>query len=393
MNENEDVLEIIESGLLGFATADALGVPVEFTTRGLRESDPVSDMRGNGTYPVPEGTWSDDTSMTIATMDSIRESEGINYEDIMDKYCDWVFNSKYTATDQVFDVGRTTGQALDNYYKTKIKAVECGGREDSSNGNGSLMRMLPIVYYLHYSDLDENTKTEIIDNYSSLTHAHEISKLGCRIYYDYMDGLLSGLTKEEAYDKLKYKEYPKYYSEDSILKYERVLDGTLSTLNKEEAYDKLKYKEYPKYYSEDSILKYERILNGNLGDLFKDEIKSTGYVVDTLEAAIWCNLTSNSYEEAVVKAVNLGDDTDTVGAVTGSIAGTIYGLEAIPERWISKVRKLDELKSIATGYCSVVCDNNENISYRFIDPEVFSSNEELYEIVNKPKEEEKNNIL
>ncbi len=347
MNENEDVLEIIEAGLLGFATADALGVPVEFTTRGLRESDPVSEMRGNGTYPVPEGTWSDDTSMTIATMDSIRESEGINYEDIMDKYCDWVFNSKYTATDQVFDVGRTTGQALDNYYKTKIKAVECGGREDSSNGNGSLMRMLPIVYYLHYSDLDENTKTEIIDNYSSLTHAHEISKLGCRIYYDYMDGLLSGLNKEEAYDKLKYKEYPKYYSEDSILKYERVLDGSLSTLNKE-------------------------------------DIKSTGYVVDTLEAAIWCNLASNSYEDAVVKAVNLGDDTDTVGAITGSIAGTIYGLEAIPERWLSKVRKLDELKSIATGYCSVVCDNNEKVSDLFYDTD---------EIDNITSDEDKANSL
>ena len=330
MNENEDVLEIIESGLLGFSTGDALGVPVEFTTRELRDSDPVTEMRGNGTYPVPEGTWSDDTSMTIAAMDSIRESEGINYEDIMDKYCEWVFNNKYCATDQVFDVGRTTGQALDNYYKTKIKAVECGGREDSSNGNGSLMRMLPIVYYLHYSTLDEDTKVEIINNYSSLTHAHEVSKLGCKIYYDYMDGLLSGLNKEEAYDKLKYKEYPKNYSEDSILK-------------------------------------YERILNGNLGDLFKDEIKSTGYVVDTLEAAIWCNLTSNSYEEAVVKAVNLGDDTDTVGAITGSIAGTIYGLEAIPDRWLSKVRKLDELKSIATGYCSVVCDNNEKVSDLFYD--------------------------
>lgn len=360
MNENEDVLKVIEAGLLGFATGDALGVPVEFTTRGLRESDPVHEMRGNGSYPVPEGTWSDDTSMTIATMDSIRESEGINYEDIMDKYCEWVFNNKYCAVDTVFDVGSTTGYALDNYYKNHMKPIECGGRDDSNNGNGSLMRMLPIVYYLHYSTLDDDTKTEIIDNYSSLTHAHEVSRLGCRIYYDYMDGLLSGLNKEEAYDKLKYKEYPKYYSEDSILKYERILNGTLGTLN-------------------------------------KDDVKSTGYVVDSLEAALWCTLTTNSYEEAVCKAVNLGDDTDTIAAITGSMVGTIYGLESIPNEWISKVRKLDELKSIATGYCDVVCNNNEKVSDRFYDTDVFSHDDEFYQMLNdlnnRENEEKKTNNL
>ena len=359
MQENSNTLNKIINGLYGFATADALGVPVEFSTRGLRKSDPVTEMRGNGTYPVPEGTWSDDTSMTIAAMDSIRESEGINYEDIMDKYCDWVFHNKYCATDQVFDVGGTTGRALDNYYKNHMKPIECGGREDFSNGNGSLMRMLPIVYYLHYSTLDEDTKTEIINNYSSLTHGHEISKLGCHIYYDYMDGLLSGLSKEEAYNELKYKDYSSY--------------------------------------SEESVEKYNRILSGNLKEESEDTIKSTGYVVDSLEAALWCTLNSNSYEDAVVKAVNLGDDTDTVGAITGSMVGTIYGAESIPERWISKVRKLDELKSIATGYCDVVCDNNTKVSPRYYDNLAVSYDEELYRMVNgldKPDDsEKKTNVL
>ena len=333
MNENSDVLKIIESGLLGFATGDALGVPVEFTLRSLRKSDPVCEMRGNGSYPVPEGTWSDDTSMTIATMDSIHDSDGINYEDIMDKYCDWVFHHKYCANDQVFDVGTTIGKAIDHYYKNHMKVIECGGREEMDNGNGSLMRMLPIVYYLYYSELDEDTKTNIIQNYSSLTHGHEVSLMGCHIYYDFMSSLLSGLSKEDAYRDLQYNDYSKHYSEDCISRYKRVLSGELSSLE-------------------------------------EDSIKSTGYVVDTLEAAIWCVLHYHSYRDSVMAAVNLGDDTDTIAAITGSMVGTIYGMESIPEEWLSKVRKVEELKSIATGFCRVVCDNNTDVSDRFYDSEI-----------------------
>ncbi|MBQ8132561.1 MAG: ADP-ribosylglycohydrolase family protein, partial [Bacilli bacterium] len=165
---------------------------------------------------------------------------------------------------------------------------------------------------------------------------------------------------------------------------------------KEEAYNELKYKDYSSY-SEESVEKYNRILSGNLKEESEDTIKSTGYVVDSLEAALWCTLNSNSYEDAVVKAVNLGDDTDTVGAITGSMVGTIYGAESIPERWISKVRKLDELKSIATGYCDVVCDNNTKVSPRYYDNLAVSYDEELYRMVNgldKPDDsEKKTNVL
>jgi ADP-ribosylglycohydrolase len=129
-----------------------------------------------------------------------------------------------------------------------------------------------------------------------LTHAHEISKLGCKIYADYIKELLNGKTLAEAYENLKNYDYSKYYSSIGISFYQRVLDGSLA--NTEEK-----------------------------------NIFSTGFVVHSLEAAIWCNLTSSSYKEAVLKAVNLGDDTDTVGAVTGSIAGIYYGFEAIPETW------------------------------------------------------------
>ena len=291
-------------------------------------------MLGNGTYPVDAGTWSDDSSMTIATLDSIRECENINYEDIMNKYCEWVFNKKYTATDVVFDVGTTTGVALDNYRKNNTHPIECGGREESSNGNGSLMRMLPIVYYLHFSNVDYSTKVDIINNYSSLTHGHEISVLGCLIYNDFMNNLINGMSKDEAY-----------------------LD--------------LDIDRYRTYYSEDTIEKYRRILKHELKELDEDSIKSTGYVVDTLEASMWTLLNTNSYEDAIVEAVSLGDDTDTIAAITGSMAGTIYGVNSIPDRWLSKVKRVDYIKNIVTGYSDVINKNNSRV-YGFINrPEFF----------------------
>lgn len=321
MYENDDVLNNIEKGIIGFAVGDAFGVPVEFSSRSDRKNNLIKEMIGNGSHNVSEGTWSDDTSMTLATFDSIRECGNINYEDIMDKYCDWIVNSKYTIEGRVFGVGSTTSKALYNYYKTKMNPIECGGRDENDNGNGSLMRMLPIVYYLHYIDLDYETKIEIIKSYSSLTHGHEVSILGCTIYYDYMSYLLKGLDKVDAYLELDIEKYREYFSEDSIERYRR-------------------------------ILKHE------LKELEEDEIKSTGYVVDTLEAAIWVTLNTNTYEEAIIEAVSLGDDTDTIGAITGSMVGTIYGIESIPDRWLSKLKNKEYIKNLVIGYSDVLNDNN-----------------------------------
>lgn len=321
MYENDDVLNNIEKGVIGFAVGDAFGVPVEFSSRSDRKNNLIKEMIGNGSHNVSEGTWSDDTSMTLATFDSIRECGNINYEDIMDKYCDWLINSKYTAEGRTFDVGSTTCNAIDNYYKNNKEPIECGGRQEGDNGNGSLMRMLPIVYYLHYIDLDYETKIDIIKSYSSLTHGHEVSILGCTIYYDYMSYLLKGLDKVDAYLELDIEKYREYFSEDSIERYRR-------------------------------ILKHE------LKELEEDEIKSTGYVVDTLEAAIWVTLNTNTYEEAIIEAVSLGDDTDTIAAITGSMVGTIYGIESIPDRWLSKLKNKEYIKNLVIGYSDVLNDNN-----------------------------------
>ena len=328
--EDKPILDAVHAGVLGFAVGDALGVPVEFTSRQARKLYPVEDMIGNGTHHVPSGTWSDDTSMTIAAMDAISHSGTIHYDSIMQAFCNWATRASYTATDTVFDIGNTTRMALGNYYNKKAPALECGAKDDRSNGNGSLMRMLPVVYYLYCNHLSREEEVKIVGEYSGLTHGHEISKMGCLVYYDFMKGLLQGKSKEEAFEALGQNDYSKYYSSDTIDLYKRVLDGSLKNVN-------------------------------------ETDISSSGYVVNTLEASLWSTLNSSTYSGTVLKAVNLGNDTDTVGAITGSMAGTIYGKEAIPNRWLSQLKKLGYIQLICDSYCKAVDKNHYYISSKFDD--------------------------
>lgn len=338
MVDNKVDLKMVEAGVLGFATADALGVPVEFSARQSRKINPTTEMLGYGSHNVPEGTWSDDTSMTIAAMDAIASSYGnMNYDQIMTNFCKWYQRAEYTATNKLFDIGIGTRKALNKYLNEGLEATKCGESEERNNGNGSLMRMLPVVYYLYDKSASEKEIVETINYYSSLTHGHEISRLGCKIYYDFMKNLLDGKTKEEAYT-------------------------SLSNID------------YSKDYSESSISKYNRLLSGKLKQTSENEISSSGYVVNTLEASIWCLLHSNSYEEAVTKAVNLGEDTDTVGAVTGSMAGTIYGKEAIPKRWISKLKRTDYLENICEKFTTAL-STEYRVPFRFEDIDSINSYE------------------
>ncbi|MBQ4030604.1 MAG: ADP-ribosylglycohydrolase family protein [Bacilli bacterium] len=302
----------VKDGMFGLAIADAVGVPAEFKSREELKINPITKMIGYGTHNQPEGTWSDDSSMAIATMDSINETGTIDYDDIMHKFFDWANNSKYTATGVFFDIGITTSNAIRS-YTMGIDPIQCGEKSVRSNGNGSLMRILPVVLYCYYNNIPYEQEVELINNVSSLTHAHEISKLGCKIYADYMREILNGNNPEIAYENLKDYDYSKYYSQESIQYYKRLFDGSL--------------KKAP-----------------------EEEIRSSGFVVDTLEASIWCNLKSNNYEEAVLKAVNLGEDTDTVGAVTGSIAGVYYGYENIPEYWREHLKSKEYLDSLCTVF-------------------------------------------
>lgn len=297
----------VKDGFFGHAIGDAMGVPIEFKDREELLKKPVTSMIGYGSHSVPEGTWSDDTSMEIATIDSIVNKKKIDYQDIMMNFYYWLKDNKYTPHGEVFDAGRTCVQSIVNFSKG-IELLECGQRDIYSNGNGSLMRILPVAYYCHYKKCREDEIYEIVKNVSSLTHAHEISILGCYIYVNYVMFLLNGKDKLSAYNMVKLVDYSKF--------------------------------------SEGALSKYSRILKGNIIHLSVNDIKSGGYVVDTLEASMWVILNANNFKDAIIGAINLGGDTDTVGAVTGGMAGIIFGYDSIPEKWLNKLARKDYLEEL-----------------------------------------------
>ncbi len=299
----------IVNSILGFAIGDAMGVPVEFKGRKELLQNPVVKMQGYGTYDVPKGTWSDDTSMMLATIDSLINLHEINYEDIMKRFCDWINHAKYTATGVVFDIGITTKESILKYYTHKIEPLNCGGASINNNGNGSLMRMLPIALYTYYEDIVDDRLMDIIKKSSSLTHAHEYSIMGCYIFVKYVHFLLAGFNKFKAYEKIKDLNFYKF--------------------------------------SENARRAYKRFLTTDIYKLDLDYIKSSSYIVDTLEAVIWTFLNTNSFMESIIGAVNLGDDTDTIGALTGALSGIIY---EINEDLLNEVQNKDYLISLAQKF-------------------------------------------
>ena len=303
-------MSIVKDSLYGFIVGDAMGVPIEFEDREKLINKPVTSMLGYGSHDVEAGVYSDDTSMTLATMDSIIKQNGIiNYNDIADKFCNWINNNEYTATNKVFDIGMTTKYALIKYFNNKIDATMCGGTNINENGNGSLMRMLPIALYCFYKNIkDDNEIFTLVKNSSSITHAHDISILGCYIYVRYFISLLETKNKISSYNFIKKLDYSMFI-EEVKLEYSRILFSDISTLN-------------------------------------INDINSSGYVVDTLEAVFWIVLNCSSYNESIIGAINLGGDTDTIGAITGSIAGILYGYDNISKRWISKLKNKDYIDEI-----------------------------------------------
>lgn len=303
-------------GVIGHAIGDAMGVPVEFKDRETLTYSPVTDMLGYGTYNVPKGFWSDDTSMEIALIDSLTNNNEIDYNDIMNNFVKWITEGEYTPNGIVFDKGNTCLEAILNYKSKNIEPLECGLNDYYSNGNGSLMRILPVAYYSYYKNLNKEETYSLTKNISSLTHRHEISILGCYIYVLYVINLLQGKDKFESYNLIKKEDY-KNFSKESIDTYNRILKEDITTLN-------------------------------------INDIKSSGYIVDSLEAALWGVLSTTTYKDSILKTINLGGDTDTIAAITGSMTGIIYGYDSIPQDWIQELARKDYLIDLCNKYEKVL---------------------------------------
>lgn len=299
-------------GALGSIVGDAMGVPIELVSRDICLHNPITKMEGYGVHNVCAGSWSDDTSMSLATMDSYISLGKIDYDDIMDKWYEWINDNKYTPSNHCFGVGHTCLEAIYNHSRKHIEPLKCGLNNIRNNGNGSLMRMFPVVYYAYYKNLEGIDLYNYVKNMSSLTHAHEISVLGCYIYVLYALKLLNGYDKVKAYKTIQNEDYS--------------------------------------YFSNESIDAYKRILKSDIRLLKMYDIKSSAYIVDTLEASIWVLLKSKDYKEAIIGAINLGGDADTTGAVCGMLAGIIYKYESIPKEWLDKLIKKDYLIELSNKY-------------------------------------------
>lgn len=302
----------IKDGIIGHAIGDAMGVPVEFCMREKLLKHPITKMIGYGSHEVPEGSWSDDTTMEICLMESFIQNKYFDLDATMNKWIDWVKTGAYTPTGELFDIGRTCLKAIRNYEAGITKPEESGGKEINSNGNGSLMRILPVAYYVNKHKLNERDTYELVKKISSMTHAHEISVLGCYIYILYVNNLLNGKDKFASYNMIKIADYS--------------------------------------MFSKSSLDTYKRILKENIKDLNITDINSSGYVVDTLEASLWVTLNAKDYKESIIGAINLGNDTDTIGAITGSMTGIIYGYDSIPTEWIEKLQRRDYLEKLCEDF-------------------------------------------
>ena len=291
------MIEKIKAVMIGHAVGDALGVPVEFCSREEIAEDPVTDMRGFGSYPMPAGAWSDDTSMSLCALDSLSKGV-IDHDEIMDNFVRWASNDEFTPTGEMFDIGRTCLTAIRNFLEVDGRpALECGLTDERSNGNGSLMRIHPFALYAFVKGGTLGKSLDIIREGSIMTHAHPRTIYACGIYAMVFWEILKGADKAKVLSEI----------ENAAV----LFDGI---------------------YPEESD-HFEWAFHKKLASKSADEISSSGYVVHTLEAALWCLLTTDSYKECVLKAVNLGEDTDTVAAVAGGLAGAMYGYDAIPEEW------------------------------------------------------------
>ncbi|MFI5137475.1 MAG: ADP-ribosylglycohydrolase family protein [Sphingobacteriales bacterium] len=296
--------------LFGVAIGDAVGVHVEFKSREEINTQPVVDMMGYGTHYKPAGTFSDDTSLTFCLAESI--ASGFALDSIAHNFINWRYKNYWTADNEVFDVGITTQHAIDRLVKG-TRADLAGDFEIYSNGNGSLMRILPLLLYIKNKPVAERYK--LIKQVSSITHGHVRSAIACFYYLEFALGILNGQKKLDIYQRLQ-----------------KEVTGFLQNIN----------------LNQEERNVFDRLLIDRIDLIPEEQIQSSGYVLHTLEASIWCLLNTDNYKDAVLKAVNLGNDTDTTGAVTGGLAGLLYGYEGIPKNWLNQIARKDDIENLAS---------------------------------------------
>ncbi|MEP6915545.1 MAG: ADP-ribosylglycohydrolase family protein [Acidobacteriota bacterium] len=292
----------IRGALLGLAAGDALGTTLEFKPPG--SFAPIADMVGGGPFGLEPGQWTDDTSMALCLAESLVETGGFDAADQMRRYLRWYREGHHSSTGRCFDIGNTVRAALKR-FEGDGDVGNSGLRDTYSAGNGSLMRLAPVPLFFR----DDPARAVAISGESSKpTHAHPEAVDACRYFAGLIVGALQGRSKDELLQPL--------FS--------------------------------PSPDRKPFVAPIERVAGGSFLRLEPPDIRGTGYVTASLEAALWAFAKSTSFEDGALLAVNLGDDADTTGAVYGQVAGAYYGVGDIPDRWLAKLAHREAIEQLAT---------------------------------------------
>jgi ADP-ribosyl-[dinitrogen reductase] hydrolase len=281
--------------LLGLACGDAVGTAVEFRERGAFE--PITDMVGGGPFGLRPGQWTDDTSMALCLAESLLECNGFDPRDQMNRYVRWWREGYLSPTGECFDIGNTTATALQDFLRTDNPYS--GSTDPRSAGNGSLMRLAPVPMYFAP---DRDAAVHHAGESSRTTHGADEAVDACRFYGAALAVALAGGSKDE------------------ILATEPPADLAPAI---------------------------GKIAAGSYRGKPEPEIESTGYVVHSLEAALWCFERTQTYEDAILTATNLGHDADTTAAICGQLAGAFYGVDGIPPKWRNLAAMRDRIETTA----------------------------------------------
>jgi ADP-ribosylglycohydrolase len=299
--------------LLGLATGDAVGTTLEFEPPGT--FTPIKDMVGGGPFGLQPGQWTDDTSMALCLAESLIEQNGFDPVDQLQRYLQWYRVGHLSSTGQCFDIGNTVRSALMRFGRTG--EPYCGSTDPRSAGNGSIMRLAPVP--LFFAQNPEEA-IEMSAESSRTTHGAETAVDACRYLGGLIVGAVNGASREELLSSY-YSPIADYWDENSLV---------------------------------DDI---DAIAAGSFKHRQPPEIRGTGYVVESLEAALWAFYHSQSFEEGCLLAVNLGDDADTTGAVYGQLAGAFYGELGIPQSWRDKLAHYDLIEYFAEQLFSLAQSN------------------------------------
>lgn len=298
----------VHAALFGLAIGDALGVPVEFKKREELKGRKVKDFEGYQTHNQPPGTFSDDSSLTFCLAESL--CQGYDLNDMGQRFVKWFFEGYWTAGGEVFGVGKSTEDSITR-LRDGVSPLQSGNYAADCYGNGSLMRILPLLFYI--KNLDEDDRYRIIKEVAVITHGSINTILACFYYLEFALELLKGNDKQTTYNN----------TATSVWEFFLSLD----------------------VHSRETDL-YDPLLRVNIAERDVNEIETIHHAHLTIKAAVYCFMNTGSYEEAVLMAVNLGDDTDTTASVTGALAGIHYGFESIPEKWINGIRRSNDINDL-----------------------------------------------